>query len=49
MSVTTAVTFGKIGAQAGEGRLREVFEEAGFTQFRRPAETPMNLVLEARP
>ncbi len=38
-----------LGAQAGEGRLREVFEQAGFTRFRRAAETPMNLILEARP
>ena len=37
-----------LGAQAGEARLRHVFEEAGFTQFRRAAETPMNLVLEAK-
>ncbi|HVT20161.1 MAG TPA: class I SAM-dependent methyltransferase [Mycobacteriales bacterium] len=37
-----------LGAQAGEGRLREVFEQAGFTRFRRAAETPMNLILEAR-
>ena len=38
-----------LGAQAGEKRLREVFAEAGFTRFRRAAETPMNLILEARP
>ncbi len=37
-----------LGAQAGEAKLREVFEQAGFSQFRRAAETPMNLVLEAR-
>jgi 2-polyprenyl-3-methyl-5-hydroxy-6-metoxy-1,4-benzoquinol methylase len=37
-----------LGAQAGEARLRTVFEEAGFTRFRRAAETPMNLILEAR-
>ena len=37
-----------LGAQAGEARLRQVFEEAGFTRFRRAAETPMNLVLEAK-
>jgi SAM-dependent methyltransferase len=37
-----------LGAQAGEKRLREVFTEAGFTQFRRAAETPFNLILEAR-
>jgi hypothetical protein len=38
-----------LGAQAGEQRLRDVFTEAGFTQFRRTAETPLNVILEARP
>ena len=38
-----------IGAQAGPGRLREVLKDAGFTRFRVAAETPMNLVIEARP
>lgn len=38
-----------LGAQAGEGRLQEVAREAGFTRFRRAAETPFNLILEARP
>jgi SAM-dependent methyltransferase len=38
-----------LGAQAGEGRLREVMREAGFSRFRRATETPFNLVLEARP
>jgi SAM-dependent methyltransferase len=38
-----------LGAQAGEVRLRAVAAEAGFTRFRRAAETPFNLVLEARP
>jgi 2-polyprenyl-3-methyl-5-hydroxy-6-metoxy-1,4-benzoquinol methylase len=38
-----------LGAQAGEARLRAVFEEAGFGRFRRAAETPLNLILEARP
>jgi SAM-dependent methyltransferase len=37
-----------LGAQAGEARLRAVFEEAGFKRFRRATETPFNLVLEAR-
>ncbi|OWJ90575.1 SAM-dependent methyltransferase [Pseudomonas sp. A46] len=37
-----------LGAQAGEARLRKVFEEAGFTRFRRATETPFNLILEAR-
>ena len=37
-----------LGAQAGEPKLRKVFEDAGFTHFRRAAETPMNLIIEAR-
>jgi SAM-dependent methyltransferase len=37
-----------LGAQAGEAQLAEVFREAGFRHFRRAAETPFNLVLEAR-
>jgi hypothetical protein len=37
-----------LGAQAGERRLREVAREGGFTHFRRAAETPFNLVFEAR-
>src|SRR5205814_3799437 len=36
-----------LGAQAGEARIREVVESAGFTRFRRVAETPFNLVFEA--
>jgi len=38
-----------LGSQAGEARLREVVTAGGFTRFRRAAETPFNLVLEARP
>lgn len=38
-----------LGAQAGEAGLREVITEGGFTRFRRATETPVNLVLEARP
>lgn len=37
-----------LGAQAGERRLREVMEEAGFSRFRRATETPFNLILEAK-
>jgi ubiquinone/menaquinone biosynthesis C-methylase UbiE len=37
-----------LGAQAGEGRLREIFEQAGFAAFRRATETPMEIVFEAR-
>jgi ubiquinone/menaquinone biosynthesis C-methylase UbiE len=38
-----------LGAQAGEAAIRQVVTEAGFTRFRRAAETPFNLVYEARP
>jgi SAM-dependent methyltransferase len=37
-----------LGAQAGPAQLRAVFSEAGFTSFRVAAETPMNLIIEAR-
>ena len=37
-----------LGAQAGEARIREVVTEGGMTRFRRVAETPFNLVFEAR-
>lgn len=38
-----------LGAQAGEAKLRQVVTAGGFTKFRRAAETPFNMVLEARP
>lgn len=38
-----------LGAQAGEARIREVVTGAGFSRFRRVAETPFNVVYEARP
>ena len=38
-----------LGAQAGEARIREVATQAGFTRFRRVAETPVNIVYEVRP
>jgi ubiquinone/menaquinone biosynthesis C-methylase UbiE len=37
-----------LGAQAGEKKLREVVTEGGFRHIRRAAETPFNMVLEAR-
>jgi SAM-dependent methyltransferase len=37
-----------LGAQAGEGRLTKILHSAGFTKVRRAAETPFNIVLEAR-
>jgi 2-polyprenyl-3-methyl-5-hydroxy-6-metoxy-1,4-benzoquinol methylase len=38
-----------LGAQAGEARIRDVVVAGGFTRFRRVAETPFNLIFEARP
>jgi SAM-dependent methyltransferase len=38
-----------LGAQAGEARINDVVTGGGFTRFRRVAETPFNLVFEARP
>lgn len=37
-----------LGAQAGEKPVRELALEAGFSRFRRVAETPFNFVYEAR-
>jgi ubiquinone/menaquinone biosynthesis C-methylase UbiE len=38
-----------LGAQAGEAAIRQVATDAGFSRFRRAAETPFNLVYEVRP
>ncbi|XOV79621.1 MAG: class I SAM-dependent methyltransferase [Aestuariibacter sp.] len=38
-----------LGAQAGEKRLREIFEEAGFSYFKRAYATDFNLIFEIRP
>jgi hypothetical protein len=37
-----------LGTQAGEARLAETLRDGGFASIRRAAETPLNLVLEAR-
>lgn len=37
-----------LGAQAGEARLRDVVAGGGFNHFRRAAETPFNIVYEAK-
>ena len=37
-----------LGAQAGEGAIRKVVAKGGFGRFRRAAQTPFNLVYEAR-
>jgi 2-polyprenyl-3-methyl-5-hydroxy-6-metoxy-1,4-benzoquinol methylase len=38
-----------LGAQAGEARLRHIVAAGGFGHFRRVADSPFNLVFEARP
>jgi len=38
-----------LGAQAGENAIRQITTDAGFTRFRRAAQTPFNLVYEVRP
>lgn len=38
-----------LGAQAGEAALTEVIRGGGFSRVRRATETPVNIVLEARP
>ena len=38
-----------LGAQAGQAAIRQITADAGFTRFRRAAETPFNLVYEVRP
>lgn len=37
-----------LGAQAGEARTRALFDAAGFASFRRVAETPFNVVYQAK-
>jgi SAM-dependent methyltransferase len=37
-----------LGAQAGEARVRTVVRDGGFSKFRRAAQTPFNLIFEAR-
>jgi 2-polyprenyl-3-methyl-5-hydroxy-6-metoxy-1,4-benzoquinol methylase len=37
-----------LGAQAGQARLEEIVTRAGFASLRRVAETPFNLILEAK-
>ena len=37
-----------LGAQAGQAKLTQVLKAGGFSKVRRSAETPFNMVLEAR-
>jgi 2-polyprenyl-3-methyl-5-hydroxy-6-metoxy-1,4-benzoquinol methylase len=47
-SLSQEVALG-LGAQAGEARIGDVVGAGGFSRFRRAAETPFNVVFEARP
>jgi SAM-dependent methyltransferase len=47
-SLSQEVALG-LGAQAGPRRLEAVCREAGFTRFRIATQTPLNLILEAKP
>jgi hypothetical protein len=38
-----------LGAQAGEKRIKEIAEKAGFTKFKRASQTPFNIVYEVKP
>ncbi len=38
-----------LGAQAGEKKIKEISEAAGFTKFRRATNTPFNIIYEAKP
>jgi len=46
-SLSQSVALG-LGGQAGQEQLKTIMNEAGFTQLERRAETPFNLILEAR-
>jgi hypothetical protein len=46
-SLSQEVALG-LGAQAGEARLSKILKAAGFSSVRRAAETPFNIVLEAK-
>jgi SAM-dependent methyltransferase len=38
-----------LGAQAGEKKIKEIIQAAGFTKFRRATQTPFNIIYEANP
>ena len=38
-----------LGAQAGEKRIKDIVEAAGFTKFRSATKTPLNIINEAKP
>jgi SAM-dependent methyltransferase len=38
-----------LGAQAGEKKIKQIIEAAGFTKFRRATQTPFNIIYEAKP
>ena len=45
---SSTLPLGLVGAQAGEARIRWVAERAGLHHFRKAAQTPFNLVYDAR-
>jgi hypothetical protein len=46
-SLSQEVALG-LGAQAGPAKIEQVVRDGGFTKFRKAAETPFNMVFEAR-
>jgi SAM-dependent methyltransferase len=38
-----------LGAQAGEKKIKEILEAAGFTKFRPATQTPFNIIYDAKP
>jgi len=38
-----------LGAQAGEKKIKEILEAAGFTKFRRATQTPFNIIYDVKP
>lgn len=38
-----------LGAQAGENKIKEIAQAAGFTKFRRATQTSFNIIYEAKP
>lgn len=49
LGASSALIAYALGAQAGEAAIRQIDTDAWSTRFHRAAETPFNIVLEARP
>jgi hypothetical protein len=48
IATTFMIPYARSRAQAGQAKLTEVIKAGGFSQVRRAAETPLNMILEAR-